>query len=326
MKIYNNKVTVSVFEKNSKYYLEINNPNSVRFSASFRNIIIRNSTFNRTVSISNTYRFYVCIEYPLSKHITQEITKFYYDLLLSKSNSKVVDTKSNEIGTFHLNEYTDGSKRYYMTYELKPEYRNLKKGVYIKISPFKGINIAPRHESENSHVNGVYLSCCSEADFYYTSVTKENWDIFWGGAPYPGYYSQNKLEYNFLTCKEQALREMYTVRNTGIETIIVLDNNNERSASDTVAKLNQWINQPGAAVSEKDGNILLTIEAGSWWTNGDAGDFYYKVGWLLLAVRIASGKESLDTDRLKRQFKNFIKKDYDESQYMDSENNWRNCY
>ncbi len=109
------------------------------------------------------------------------------------------------------------------------------------------------------------------------------------GVQIPGYYKINNIIYS---CKETTLTNIISSRQLSFTVDVSLTERQEYV-------LHDWTKHHPIQI--KDRTVTIT----EWWLD------YYRLGWLLLAFRILSGRESIESPNLYKKFCDFVEGDHD---------------
>lgn len=105
----------------------------------------------------------------------------------------------------------------------------------------------------------------------------------------PGCYTIKDAQYS---CKESALTHIIVGKHLSFTVDVNLTERQERA-------LHDWTKHHPIQI--KDRTVTIT----EWWLD------YYRLGWLLLAFRILSGRESIESPNLYKKFRDFVEGDHD---------------
>lgn len=160
----------------------------------------------------------------------------------------------------------------------------------------------------------LFVSCLDRAFI----LSKEEWDFLKNDKESYAHVKKDRYWFGFdetLSCKEVALNRLSTKENNDREVVITGD-----FASDFLDKINQWQkNIPNPALITQ-GDNHIRVQLNDWWYQ----HFHYRVGWLLLIIRIVQGRETC-SNNLTKQITKFCNGLFNtpEDIELSSTRNWR---
>lgn len=174
----------------------------------------------------------------------------------------------------------------------------------------------------NAHyaVSYFYLPTIEKGDTSLV-ITEKQWETIVAGenailtAPKDCYIFDS--EYS-VTCKEQALSNWETAMYKDYDLNItgVFNENFLNKMREFQAKIPEK-----AEITLFPNHINVKISA--WWR----ADYYFRVGFLMLAIRIAQKREELSNSVLKKRFERFVSGDFTTSEVkMSGAHNWKYIY
>ncbi len=118
------------------------------------------------------------------------------------------------------------------------------------------------------------------------------------------YTSQNGLSF---TCRESAIRYLAYYNHTSLKIDCDL-------TSGQIDKLHEWTQHHPISLNGRE------LRVNRWWCN------YIRAGWLLLAIRLLSGRQFSQSEKLATKFFKFIKDPNSIKTYMTHSHNWLSIF